>query len=283
MHKPIKMKAVRSDIMKEINFLKNILSVLNVPLQTKGESNNYDYDISSQTKGDTKDTTQRARNITELEEKLQKMKAQNNFNLKNKLVKKSLNSKLSKQIKKRERQNKNRVKPNPDIFDTVVHKTEKEEKSNSNVAKPVFNMDGKLVFSKFDFANIGKKEKISKREKDPKKLLTTLKEQEQKIRELEETGSAKANEVKEKIAWKSALQKAEGVKVKDDPILLKKSIKKMEQRKKQSKKKWENRLHNVEQKKDERQKKRKENISKKKKEKKAKVVKAAVKRGRVVI
>lgn len=50
-----------------------------------------------------------------------------------------------------------------------------------------------------------------------------------------------------------------------------------------SKKKWENRIQSVEKKKGDRQKKRQENISKKKKEKKAKVVKQAVKRGRVVI
>lgn len=33
--------------------------------------------------------------------------------------------------------------------------------------------------------------------------------------------------MKEKIAWKNVLQKAEGEKIKDDPILLKKSIKKL--------------------------------------------------------
>lgn len=56
-----------------------------------------------------------------------------------------------------------------------------------------------------------------------------------------------------------------------------------EQKKKHSKKQWDGRIKNVEEKKDARQKKRKENIAKKKKEKKSKVVKAAVKRGRVVI
>lgn len=64
-------------------------------------------------------------------------------------------------------------------------------------------------------------------EKDPKKILDNLKEQEHKIKHLEETGNEKAKELKEKIAWKSVLQKAEGQKVKDDPNLLKKSIKKM--------------------------------------------------------
>lgn len=40
-------------------------------------------------------------------------------------------------------------------------------------------------------------------------------------------GSDKVNEVKDKLAWKNILKKAEGEKVKDDPALLKKSIKKI--------------------------------------------------------
>lgn len=64
-------------------------------------------------------------------------------------------------------------------------------------------------------------------EKDPKKILDNLKQQQEKIRQLEETENDKAKEIKEKVAWKTVLQKAEGQKVKDDPILLKKSIKKM--------------------------------------------------------
>lgn len=67
-----------------------------------------------------------------------------------------------------------------------------------------------------------------KSEKDPKKLLENLKLQQEKINQLEETeDSGKAKEIKEKMAWKTILQKAEGQKVKDDPILLKKTIKKM--------------------------------------------------------
>lgn len=49
-----------------------------------------------------------------------------------------------------------------------------------------------------------------------------------KFRELEEKEEdGKVREMKEKEAWKNILQKAEGQKIKDDPILLKKSIKKM--------------------------------------------------------
>ncbi|CAG9783122.1 unnamed protein product [Diatraea saccharalis] len=277
----LKFKPIKKEIAKELGFIKNILSCMNLPLQSKGENDDIYYEITNDTKSEIKDLPKRARNITELEEKLQKLKSQHNYNLKNKLVKKSLTSKLNKKIKKKERLNKNRVKPIVDGPFMDAGKTVKEEKPNVNIAKPVFNVDGKLVFSKFDFANVGKT--VKKVEKDPKKILPNLQEQEKKIRELEEKGDDSAKKLKEKIAWKSVLQKAEGLKVKDDPNLLKKSIKKIEQKKKQSKKKWENRIQSVQQKKEDRQKKRKENISKKKKEKKSKVVKAAVKRGRVVI
>ncbi|CAH0747516.1 unnamed protein product [Diatraea saccharalis] len=275
----LKFKPIKKEIAKELGFIKNILSCMNLPLQSKGKfSLTITLFICITI---LKYLPKRARNITELEEKLQKLKSQHNYNLKNKLVKKSLTSKLNKKIKKKERLNKNRVKPIVDGPFMDAGKTVKEEKPNVNIAKPVFNVDGKLVFSKFDFANVGKT--VKKVEKDPKKILPNLQEQEKKIRELEEKGDDSAKKLKEKIAWKSVLQKAEGLKVKDDPNLLKKSIKKIEQKKKQSKKKWENRIQSVQQKKEDRQKKRKENISKKKKEKKSKVVKAAVKRGRVVI
>ncbi|CAH0600628.1 unnamed protein product [Chrysodeixis includens] len=285
--KIIKMKKIKADLSKEFTFLKNVFSVMALPLQMKGDNeDNLDIEIvneNGQTNEDT-EMPQRARSIAELEEKLQKIKSQNNFSFKNKLQKKSLSSKLNKKIKKKERLNKTKVKPVVDAPFAEMIKAHAEEKPNVNVAKPVFNNEGKLVFSKFDFANVGKKERVNKAEKDPKKILENLKQQEEKFKQLEEREeTGKVKEIKEKIAWKNVLQKAEGQKVKDDPLLLKKSIKKMDQKKKQSKKQWDTRVKNVEQKKDERQKKRKENIAKKKKEKKTKIIKTSAKRGRVVI
>lgn len=104
---------------------------------------------------------QRARTIAELEEKLQKIKSQNNFSFKNKLQKKSLSSKLNKKIKKKERLNKTKVKPVVDAPFADMLKSQTEIKPNVNIAKPVFNNEGKLVFSKFDFANVGKKGEIT--------------------------------------------------------------------------------------------------------------------------
>ncbi|XP_047534188.1 surfeit locus protein 6 homolog [Vanessa atalanta] len=281
--KSVKNNQLKKELTMELSFLKNVFSVLSIPLQRKDDDDSQmDIEITNESKNqDEKQVTERARNIMELEKKLEKIKSQNNFNIKNKLVKKSLNSKLNKKIKKRER-----VKLNPNKVKAAAANIEEKEtkvKTNVNTAKPIFNNEGKLVFSKFDFAKLGEKDRGNKSKKDPKKLLDDLKQQEDKLQKLAETDSDKAKELKEKVAWKNILQKAEGEKVKDDPTLLKKSIKKMEQKKKVSKKKWEGRIQSVEKKKEDRQQKRKENISKKKKEKKSKIVKAAVKRGRVVI
>ncbi|XP_026764369.2 LOW QUALITY PROTEIN: surfeit locus protein 6 homolog [Galleria mellonella] len=286
--KKIKSKKLRTALAKELSFVKNVFSMLSIPLQIKNEDEDMDFEIEhkSAENKEINDLSKRARSIAELEEKLEKIKSQNKFTLKNKLAKKSLNSKLNKKMKKKERLNKKGMKMTKNltqIEQKTVEKSESKEVNKFNIAKPVFNNDGKLVFSKFDFANVGQRDKGMKAEKDPQKILNNLKQQEEKIRRLEETENDKAREFKEKVAWKNVLEKAEGQKVKDDPSLLKKSIKRMEQKKKHSKKQWENRIKNVEQKKEERQKKRKENIGKKKKEKKAKVLKAAVKRGRVVI
>ncbi|XP_035429574.2 surfeit locus protein 6 homolog [Spodoptera frugiperda] len=281
-----KIKKIKEELNKEFTFLKNVFSVMSLPLQMKGENeDNMDIEIVNENEKSNEDVEmpKRARSIAELEEKLEKIKSQKKLSFKNKLQKKSLSSKLNKKIKKTERV-KAKVKPVVDKPFAEMLKSSVEEKPKPNIAKPVFNNEGKLVFSKFDFANVGKRERPNKAEKDPKKILENLKQQEERLKQLEEKeDSSKVKEIKEKIAWKNVLQKAEGQKVKDDPILLKKTIKKMDQKKKQSKKQWDTRVQNVEQKKTERQKKRSENIAKKKKEKKSKIIKTSIKRGRVVI
>lgn len=280
--KPIKSNQIRNEIAKELNFMKNLLSSVTIPAQKKeDEENQMDIEITNNFKKPNE--KERARNIMELEEKLEKIKSENKFTLKNKLLKKSLNSKLNKKIKKKDRVKLNKHKVNATLEATETGEENIKPKIKLDAAKPIFNNDGKLVFSKFDFAKLGDKDRGAKSKKDPKKILDELQQQEEKFKKIAETDSNKAKDLKEKMAWKNILQKAEGEKVKDDPILLKKSIKKMEQKKKVSKKKWDNRIQGVESKKEERQKKRKENIAKKKKEKKTKIVKAAAKRGRVVI
>jgi len=83
---------------------------------------------------------------------------------------------------------------------------------NPKIPKPVFNSEGKMVFSKFDFSEIGVKKKLPKN--NPKKALQQLQEKKEKLKQLEESGDKeKAEDIKERDTWKSALARANGEKV----------------------------------------------------------------------
>merc|ERR1712025_318855 len=103
------------------------------------------------------------------------------------------------------------------------------------------------------------------KKKDPKSTLQSIQKQKEKLKRLEEKGETEiAKNLEESSAWTKALDKTEGVKVKDDVGLLKKSIKKMEQKKKSSSKKWVERKDKEKKKMEARQQKRTENIKKRK-------------------
>lgn len=70
--------------------------------------------------------------------------------------------------------------------------------------------------------------------------------------------------------------------IKDDPELLKKTIKRRESQKDRSKKKWQDRKQKIEGKKDMIQKKRQTNIEKRQKQKKTKKLKLLAKKGKVI-
>ena len=145
-------------------------------------------------------------------------------------------------------------------------------------AKPVNNANGQMVFSKFDFIN----DKKDKKKMDPKAALTNINKQKQKIKKVEEKGDSEAvKEMQETSAWSKAMEKTEGAKVKDDVELLKKSIKKQEQRKKSAAKKWDARNADVNKRKDAKIQKRNDNIAKRKKDKKDNKMKKLAKKGRV--
>lgn len=128
-------------------------------------------------------------------------------------------------------------------------------------------INGSVIFNKFDFVNDAHKGEAKKKKKDLNKLLEIAEKKDNKLKELEETDAGKAAEVKKKISWEKALQKAEGTKVKDDSKLLKKTIKRKEKVRAQSAKKWKERVDNVEKQKQEKQKIRKQNIKEKREEK----------------
>ncbi|CAK9810364.1 Surfeit locus protein 6 homolog [Anthophora plagiata] len=223
----------------------------------------------------------RAKTFEELHAKLEGLKKSKKLGYKEKQLKKNLKTKMKKISKRKERSMQKALAKTGDS--AALPKVKKDDAEVPKVPrpKPVFNSEGKMVFSKFDFSEIGTKKKPPK--KDPKRMLLQIKQKKEKIKEMEQSGEVeKAQNFKEKDAWKSVLAKASGEKVKDDPDLLKRTLKRKEQKKKHSAKKWESRLENVQKGIRERQKKRQDNIMAKKKEKKLTKLKRAAKKGRVV-
>lgn len=220
----------------------------------------------------------------ELHEKLEKLKGVKKLDYKQKLLKKTLKNRIKKSAKKEQRLlQKKLARTEQNATGDSKIKIDNEEVPKVPKPKPVFNSEGKMVFSKFDFSEIGVKKKLPKNQNDPKKMLQQLQQKKEKLKHLENSGDKeKAEDIKEKDAWKSALAKASGEKVKDNPELLKRTIKRKEQKKKHSANKWNSRIENVQKSIQERQTKRQENIMKRKKEKKLNKLKKAGKKGRVI-
>lgn len=150
--------------------------------------------------------------------------------------------------------------------------------------KPVYNKEGQIVFSKFDFTDSGKKEKKQSdlHGKDYKRLLEKIEKRNEKIHKVKSKDASAGKALEDKFKWESVLHKAEGEKVKDNPELLKKALKKKQKMKDQKKKKWEKRTETVEKMKDDKVKKRNENIQKRKQHVKEKKIQKLKKKGRIV-
>ena len=91
----------------------------------------------------------------------------------------------------------------------------------SRPPKPIFNSEGRVVYSKFDFGELTAPTIDKKKNLDTKAALHKIKKMEEKVKHLKEIGEVdKAKTIEEKRAWQSALQRAEGVKVKSTSCLL---------------------------------------------------------------
>lgn len=230
--------------------------------------------------------TSRAKSLEELQQRLQAITTKKKLSYKEKLVKKGLKNRMKRKSARDERNATKKIQRAAKLSEKKDEDNDaKDIKLDINTNKssqPVFNKEDKMVYSKIDFANLGKVKKV-KKEKDPKVLLKKIEQEKEKIEKFKESGEVqKATEMKEKTAWTNALAKAAGEKVKDDPILLKKSLRKQQQKQRSSKNKWEQRQKGVEKTMDDRQKKRQENIQKRKKDKKTKKLKNAAKKGKII-
>lgn len=117
---------------------------------------------------------------------------------------------------------------------------------------------GKIVFSKFDFSTPSKSE--GKKKKDYRRLLAKAEATEKKLEELKKNDQKRGEELQEKLQWRKAIDLAKGAKVKDDPTLLKKTLKRIDKKKNRSRKQWTERLNQEQQQRDKRQEIRKKHI-----------------------
>ncbi|KAK4002720.1 surfeit locus protein 6 homolog [Daphnia magna] len=301
---PIDLVALKKQLSSEDLFISSLLT--NIP--TQGVSTVQDLD-SNKVGVDNNSSTQkidagnRASNPEELKERLAAKLSQftgKKLDLSDKKMKTKLKRKLDKLEKKKLKRKNNKmrskiaklaqatkaasVSSTSALTESV--KTEIPEPTvTSRPPKPIFNSEGRMVFSKFDFGELSTPSPILKKTTlDPKAAMIKIKKVKEKVKFLEAKGEVeKARSIEEKQAWEGALQRAEGVKVKDNVELLAKSIKKRDKIKSQSKKKWAERIEAQEKRKDDQQKKRKANIKKKKTEKKEHKLNKLAKKGKFIV
>lgn len=164
--------------------------------------------------------------------------------------------------------------------------------SSSSNASKIQDSNGNLVFSKFDFIKpptilTTKEEDEIRRKSKPKvqRLKDELRKatwEQKKIERIAEINPEKGAKLKANKSWQHAFEKVEGQKIKDDPAMINKAIKKIQRVKKQRAIKWAERNRHVKEQMAERQKKRTANINKRKQAKKEAKIKKAKKKGRLI-
>ncbi|CAG9531891.1 unnamed protein product [Cercopithifilaria johnstoni] len=223
--------------------------------------------------------------LKKLQEKLEQFKAQRRgkmtayeYEEKRKLKRRMSKLKMKERRTDAKQQIKNSKLPSDESILNKRVKLENELKPEKMEEK-----DDKLIFSKFDFIKETKKDKRDKfAGKDYKRLLQKAEKREERLEQIRSKNPEKALRIENNIQWKKALSRAEGQKVKDDPDLLKKSLKKKEKIKEWRKKKWANRVEHTLQMQARKQEKRSANIQARKDITKKRKIQKARKKGRIL-
>ncbi|KAL1454651.1 hypothetical protein WDU94_010865 [Cyamophila willieti] len=245
---------------------------------------------------------QRAKTLEELHERLDMYKASKavkkgpkyEVNLKKKIKKKAKLMKAKEERKKLSRtlakekksERKKEEEEQRRLFEAANNKDKKPNVSDIQVdskseIKESSEPKGSIVFNKIDIADEAEKTKPGKDR--PKVALEKLEKTQRLISKLKEKGNVdKAASIQNKVLWSNVLNKAEGVKVKDDKEKIKKSIKRIEERKKKSEKKWKERIEHTQSKIEAKQKKRKDNLKTRKNDNIKKKIKKSIKKGRTL-
>jgi hypothetical protein len=173
-----------------------------------------------------------------------------------------------------------------------IDKKNKKQKLNgsqnsdkSDKLPKIYNRDGNLVFSKFDFVSPLVENDVNQKKKNKKslnKLLVKAKKEEQKLSHLEEMNPLAAKQMKDKKLWRNAIEKSEGIKVRDNSKLIEKSLMKKKKLKIKSKKEWKERKESLEKKMKSKEEKRKHNINDRLQQIKARKLSKARKKGRII-
>lgn len=172
--------------------------------------------------------------------------------------------------------------------------------AKAGAAKPVYNAPGRTIFSKFDFMDPldkaaesgdagwkGRKKQKSlaadlQGPKNPRQAIAQLERRQQQLQELQETSPEKADALRQKMAWTTALLRAQGAKVKDDVTRLRKSAKREEKKKERSRNKWKAREETVAKNKAKKQEKRVHNLKTRRDAKFSNKIKKLKKQGRIL-
>ena len=139
---------------------------------------------------------------------------------------------------------------------------------------------GKIVFSKFDFSVPSKQANGTKHKNDYRRLLAKAEATEKKLEELKRNDKKRGEELQERLEWRKAMDLAKGEKVKDNPKLIKKTLKRLEKKKSQSHKQWMERASQEQQQREKRQELRRKHIQERVEHIKAKKSKKRFKKGK---
>jgi len=248
------------------NNVKSVQTLQEEKKMKEEEAEEEEEDTEMNTEVDIKDLKPMAKvsSITELQERLKKSidemrakrKAQNNNSIhsRDELLKKRLKRKHDRkeQIqKKKEKRRKTNDMDGMDLPESQATEGVKATKTKEVEENVSF---GKIVFDE---------EVVQKKKKGPTDTLGRLKQAEankEKLEKLKSVDKEKAEALEEKIQWSKAMKMVEGEKIKDDPKLLKKTLKREQKLKERSAKKWNDRQKTVVRQMKEKQKRREENI-----------------------
>lgn len=258
---------------REFDFVTAILNQVNLPVRVDdSESEDSDHNEKIRKPILASDEIHRAQSLDELHTRLAAMR-EKKYSYRGKIIKNKLQNKI-KRKKKIHEKIKSEKKPNGN----VEKLNEKSSKINGSISSKA-----KLVFNRINFLGEETKSVSPSTSTNAKVVLDEIKTKHEMYEEMEKSGETiKAKKLKEQDAWNNVLAKAEGIKVKDNVELLKKTIARKEKQKKVSKTKWEERKNMLEKTKKEKQDKRTNNLLKKKKENKEKNKKKAIKKGRFI-